>query len=368
MNAGINLVGYARAEMGVGQSCRNAANSLNTAGIPFGIMNYENCPQSKNDLAWVHKELKIPLFNTNLFHINADQMQSVILHYRHLKLTVDRFNIGYWHWELPEFPDEFEHSFHFIDELWVPSTFVYDSCISKSPVPVRVIPHCITVDIKQKLTRQFFHLPEEKFLFLMMYDSFSFQARKNPLGVISAFKKAFQKDDSSVGLVIKVSKSGFDQEEIKKLKVLAEEYPNVYLIEDFLSRNYINNLLQLCDCYVSLHRSEGYGLPLAEAMYLGKSVIATNWSGNVDFMNKENSCLVDYELKKIGTHYGPYHADQFWAEPDIDHGAYWMKKVKCEETWRKQLALKGQNYIHDKLAPTLVGQQIKERLLELNQL
>ncbi|GJM83642.1 hypothetical protein HMSSN139_61380 [Paenibacillus sp. HMSSN-139] len=143
-----------------------------------------------------------------------------------------------------------------------------------------------------------------------MYDVKSYQERKNPEAAINAFKAAFQPDDTNVGLVIKVNCYKSTLNDLEALDVLIANYKNIYLIKETISRNDVNALLGITDCFVSLHRSEGFGLGLAEAMYLGKPVIGTNWSSNTDFMNNKNSCLVDYELIQVGRDQGPYKAYQ----------------------------------------------------------
>ncbi len=124
-------------------------------------------------------------------------------------------------------------------------------------------------------------------------------------------------------------------------------------------------LLNLTDSFISLHRSEGFGLGLAEAMYLEKPVIGTNWSGNTDFMRPDNSCLVDYELVKVGADYGPYKAYQVWADPDIDHAVYYMKKLIKEGKWRNDLAARGALTIHKEFSPGNIGRIMKDRLKRL---
>ncbi|GAA3324572.1 hypothetical protein GCM10020331_052990 [Ectobacillus funiculus] len=107
-----------------------------------------------------------------------------------------------------------------------------------------------------------------------------------------------------------------------------------------MNREEVNALIQSVDCVISLHRSEGFGLVLAEAMYLGKPIIGTNWSGNTDFMTTENSCPVNYTLVPVGNDYGPYKHHQLWAEPDIEHAAYYMKKIISDQTWCDRIAEK----------------------------
>lgn len=362
---GINLVGYARAEMGVGESCRSAARALEASNVPFGIINFEIGNLARmNDMSWVSKEIEKPRYNVNIFHINADQMPIVYVNLGK-EVFEGRYNIGYWHWELPDFPDEWKDSFKLVNEIWVPSRFIVDSISAKSPVPVVRIPHSIELRCPEGVGREQFGLPKTPFLFLSMYDTHSFQARKNPNAVIDAFKKAFDSVDNNVGLVIKVNNSRSNPQEIELLLERIKGYSNIYLIQETLSREHVNALLNVTDCFVSLHRSEGFGLGLAEAMFLGKPVIGTNWSANVDFMNSKNSCVVDYQLVRLGADYGPYKSYQVWADPDIEHAAHFMKKLTSDQQYYKQIALKGQETIRTDYSPKAVGEMAKKRLMQL---
>lgn len=360
--SGVNLVGYTRAEMGIGESSRIAANGMDAVNIPFGIINFTGTNSaSMNDTSWAHKEMDAPRFNLNLFHINAEQMIEIYAHYGN-SIFQDRYNIGFWHWELPDFPNEWLESFNLVDEIWAPSTFVVDAIAMKSPVPVVKIPHSIEVTITSARDRDYFGLPEHTFLFFTMYDLKSYQSRKNPQASIKAFKLAFQADELDVGLVIKVNSADQQSKELEELHELIGNYKNIYLIKKTLSRNDTNALISVTDSFISLHRSEGFGLGLAEAMYLGKPVIGTGWSSNIDFMNHNNSCLVDYKLVQLENDYGPYKSYQYWADPDIKHASEYMAKLYNDKSFYLEISRKGEQEIKDNYSPQAVGELIKKRL------
>lgn len=359
---GINLVGYARAEMGIGESCRLAANSMNTVGLPFGILNFEGTNSARmSDLTWIHKEVSSPSFSVNVFHVNAEQMAEINAFYGDF-LFNNRYNVGYWHWELPEFPNEWNDSFSLVDEIWVASTFVAESISIKSPVPVVKIPHAIEVKITEPRDRTYFKLPEEAFLFLTMFDFNSYQERKNPRASIEAFKLAFEPDNMDVGLVVKVNGHKNNLEELESLIKLTSNYENIYIIQETLSRNDVNALISVTNCFISLHRSEGFGLVMAEAMYLGKPVIGTNWSSNTDFMNVSNSCPVEYELISLGQDYGPYKSGQYWAEPNVRHASEYMTKLVNDREYYNRISSAGELFIKSNYSPRVIGELIKKRL------
>jgi glycosyltransferase involved in cell wall biosynthesis len=364
MPNGINLIGFVRTETGIGESSRLAARAVQSANIPFGLL---NCPPKNNartmDLSWAHKETKKALYKVNIFHMNAYDLPSVFQYFGKC-VVKGRYNIGYWHWELPDFPDEWCSNYRLVDEVWVPSNFTLDSVSRKSSVPVVRIPHGIEVNIPPGLNRNTFGLPENRFLFLSMFDAISVLDRKNPMAVIEAFKMAFGKDDPSAGLVVKITHSY--PEAMDLLNRSIQDFHNIHIISEDMERQQVNALIHSTDCAVSLHRAEGFGLLLAEAMYLGKPVIGTNWSGNTDFMNSMNSCTVDYRLVSVGSDHGPYKAYQAWADPDIQHAAYYMKKLVQETEWRNIIAWRGQQTIRNHFSPAIAGEMIKQRLITQN--
>jgi glycosyltransferase involved in cell wall biosynthesis len=367
---GVNLIGYIRTEIGLGEACRLMAKAFESAELPFGIINFADsgANSARNlDMTWVHKEIDHAPYKVNFFHMNAPNLRSAFdypFHPLGRELFNNHFNIGYWAWELSEFPDEWCSSFELVQEVWTPSSFIMETVQKKSPVPVIRIPHAIEVKDAQT-KREWFGLPNNQFLFLSMYDTHSIKERKNPQASIQAFKKAFKEGDPSVGLVIKVNNPDSNPRDLKELRRLAEGYSNIYFILEILDRRMVDTLINSTDCFVSLHRSEGFGLVLAEAMYLGKPVIGTNWSGNTDFMNEANSCAVDYSLIPIVQDIGPYKADQIWADPDIEHAAYFMRKLVKQEDWRRSVAQLGQETIHTHYSPSVIGQMSKQRLKHL---
>lgn len=353
--------------MGIGESCRLAAGSLETTGIPFGMLNFEiGNPARMGDYRWRHKEMASPKYYFNIFHINPNQMPIVVKHLGE-DIFQERYNIGFWHWELPEFPEDWTGCFKLVNEVWVPSRFVQEAVSKKSTVPVVRIPHGIEFSCPQDIGRNHFKLPGS-FLFLAMYDVHSQQERKNPKAVIKAFKISFAADDISVGLVLKINNPKTNPEEIRQLKELIADCKNICIVDNVLSRDEMNALINVTDCFVSLHRSEGFGLGLAEAMYLGKPVIGTNWSSNTDFMNSQNSCPVNYQIISVGQDYGLYKAHQFWAEPDVEHAAYFMKKLAIDSHFYQRIGSSGQKTIHTEYSPKVVGCMIKERLERLSRL
>lgn len=362
-NKGINLYSFIKGEFSIGEVGRIIARGLNTTDIPFSIVNLTagGNLHSFRDSSWDHKVTDKPDHNINLFAINADS----VMYYRSQfdpDIWKNRYNIGYWNWELPDFPDRWKKSFSFFNEIWTGARFVVDSLSEKSPVPVVRIPLTVKLTPNRKMDRAYFNLPEDRFLFLCMYDVLSIQSRKNPQGAVHAFIKAFQSNNKNVGLVIKVNNAQNSAEDMAILNDIVKGYENVYIMDKTFSREEIDSLLNCIDVFVSLHRSEGFGLVLAEAMYLKKPVIATNWSANTDFMDYTNSCPVDYKLVQIGKDFGPYEAYQQWAEPNEDHAAEYMKRLFSDRAYYDQLAASGQKKIKSDYSPEVMGSMMLKRL------
>lgn len=360
---GVNLIGYTRAEMGIGEGARSDARSLHAANEPFGIVCYQaGNPSRMTDTSWQHKEIDSAPFDVTLLHINPDQAMNAIS-----ALPSSFFDkhyvIGYWAWELPEIPKEWEKAFIHFDEIWVPSSFVQDAVALKSPIPVLRIPHSIEVSTDDRLNRQDFDLPENTFVFFSMFDTHSLAERKNPTGVIHAFKQAFDANDTRVQLVLKLNNGTADA--MLTLTRLIGGHKNITLLDKVYGRTELNSLIGCVDCLVSLHRSEGFGLGPAEAMALGKVIIATNWSGNCDYMRPDNCIAVGYKLVTIEEDYGPYKKGQVWAEPNIPEAAAGMKRLLENNELAQSLGAKAKETIQNEFSPRVVGQLMRARLAQI---
>jgi GT2 family glycosyltransferase len=362
-SAGINLIAYIHAEMGLGEAARGMAQALSEAGVPTAIIDYRHGnPSRMADETFSQQTTDQPKHDVNLIHINADLLPDALT-----RLPPDlrdgRYTIGYWTWELPEFPDKWLGSFDLVDEVWVPSTFVLDAVSRKSPVPVVRIPHAITVPTGPFMERRELGLPEEPYLFLTMYDVHSVRERKNPDGAIEAFKTAFPGGDDRAALVVKVNNA--DEAERRVLARLVGDAPNIHTIDRVLSRHEVTSLIAATDCFVSLHRSEGFGLAIAEAMALARPVIATYWSGNVDFMNASTAACIGYRLATLEQDYGPYRAGSTWAEPDIDQAADWMRRLATAPESGHALGTAAHEAVKTLLSPAAVGARAVDRLARI---
>lgn len=360
---GINLIGDIKAETGLGQSVRILASVMENENIPFCVIQVSSHEQlAHNDNTWNHKIMDKPEYSINLIHINPEtwtadyaSLDKEILDYR--------YNIAFWLWELEEFPNRWVPCMQTVDEIWSPSEFVSNSIRKKTNKPVITVPYAIKLQDKEYLNRDYFHLPNDKFLYLTMYDFISISERKNPRAVIKAYIKAFPIEDENVGLIIKVNH--VDEKQLADLKVQLERYNNIYFITQNLTRLEVESLLNAADVLISLHRSEGFGLPVAEAMALGKPVIATNWSATTEFMDERSACLVNYELIKITKSIGPYEKGNYWAEVDIKHAAFYIRKLWEDIEYREEVGKNARKYINKHLAYSDTAGIVEQRMKEI---
>jgi glycosyltransferase involved in cell wall biosynthesis len=362
---GVNLIAYIRADMGLGAAARGMAAAFEAAGVPFNVINMEHGNYSaQTDHSWAHKEVTHSLYDVTVVCVNPDN--SFYLRTQiSPELLGERYVIAHWYWELPEMPDVWMSEFEYTDEVWAASNFIKDAISSKAPVPVGRVPTVVNLKLANKLSRAELGLPERKFLFLAMFDTKSVLERKNPLGVVRAFKSAFASDDVRVGLILKFNNPDYDQPIMRALRDEIRGSENVVVIDRLLTRDELTSLIDACDCFVSLHRSEGFGLGPAEAMSLGKPAIITNWSGNTDYMTADNCIAIDYKLVKLGRDYGPYEADQHWADPDLEQAAHWMKRIVAEPELAKTIGMRGRETIDAQFSPRAVGKIIHARLQEI---
>ena len=360
---GVNLAGYVASEKGVGEALRSQARNLEAVGIPYVLNDFRDSGSLNQDFSYTDFSNDNP-YAINVVQVNADQVP-FFHQVRGQDYFSDRYNIGYWNWELSEFPAEWLSSFDYFDEIWVASTFVLDSVSRVSPIPVIRIPFSMLErPVIRIVNRSHFDLPGETFVFLFMFDFHSFLARKNPTGLIEAFKRVFPSGNEAT-LLLKCSHSSPD--DLKQLHDAIGD-ANVRIIDGVLSRDEIDGLLQVSNCYVSLHRSEGFGLTIAEAMSIGKPVIATDYSGNVDFMTPGNSFPVKYGLTQIDSDYGPYKAGYTWAEPDLNHAADMMRFVFENRDQAREVGHRAQQDVSSLLHPKAVGAMIKQRLMRVSSL
>jgi glycosyltransferase involved in cell wall biosynthesis len=276
------------------------------------------------------------------------------------RLHRGRANVGYWYWETEDFPKAWRNRYAYFDEIWVASEFCRAAIAREAAIPVRVVPPPVLVERADGAAMR---APDGPFRFLTVCDAESIVERKNPLGAVRAFARAFGAD-RSVLLMVKIGNAAAAPGLVETLQEAAG-IARVRIDTSEIRRGEIDRLLEGCDGYVSLHRSEGFGLPIAEAMALGKPVVATGYSGPADFLDETTGYPVRWTLTRTDRPLGPYPAGTRWAEPDEEHAARELRRVvgdRGEATRRGQSARRRMN---DAYGVSNVGRLFTERMDQL---
>jgi glycosyltransferase involved in cell wall biosynthesis len=359
---GVNVAGYLRSELGVGEAARTVVCALDARGVPVMPIHGRYVPNSRQGHAFAILDPSAAPFPVNLICVNADELPAFLTD-AGPGFSDGRYTIGFWWWEVTTVPERSIGALDLLDELWVGSTHVAQALEPVSPVPVVKVRIPVTVPPIVPYSRQELGLPEG-FLFLFMFDFHSVIERKNPMAAIEAFRNAFE-PGSGASLVIKSINRRSKLDDYDRLRFAARGHPDIHLIDRYVSPAEKDAMLAAADCYVSLHRSEGFGLTPAEAMYLGKPVIATGYSGNLDYMTPDNSYLVDYTLRPIGPGNFPYPADGEWAEPDLDHAARLMREVAGDPAAAEPRGRQAALDIRRMYSPDAAGETMERRLAQV---
>jgi glycosyltransferase involved in cell wall biosynthesis len=383
---GLNIVGFLTADLGVGESARCMVRAADAAGIPTALVPLKlNCKNRLGDQTYAARLQEANPHEVNVVHLDPPASRDLD-HHHGKNFRAGKYNIGYFAWELPEFPDAWVGAFDYYDEIWCPSEFTTAAIALKSPVPVVTMPHAIDfpcgmgvppmnssepgitggtpVPRPNRELRARFALPADAFLFLSLFDLNSYSARKNPRAAIEAFRRAALPATGAgqAGLVIKVQNVAGNEADFAALQASVRDLPGTVLLTDTLSRADIYALEAACDCFVSLHRSEGFGLVVAECMFLGKPVIATDWSATAEYVDADNGCPVRARLVTLEQNHGPYAKGSIWADPDVVDAAAWMRRLFEDRALGQRLGAAARETIRQRFAPAVIGARYRQRL------
>jgi glycosyltransferase involved in cell wall biosynthesis len=354
----VNVLGHFCYPSGLREALHNEVGALHQAGVRTSCRDVPGIPN--RDLPGRSRYLGSELFDVTLVNLYPEPFMAVCYPRSGLAPRPGTYRIAVWYWELEEFPQEWTRHAASIHEIWAPTRFIARAMRGTMPVPVIEMLPGVQLGPVPALPRARLGLPEDRYLFLFMFDMSSIMERKNPLAVIRAFQRAFRPGDRAA-LVIKVIRGSVDPDGWQRLSTAAAD-AGVLLVDRLMSREESYDWINTCDCYVSLHRSEGFGLTMAEAMLLGKPVIATGYSGNLDFMSPTNSLLVDYRMVPITQELPWYRKGCRWADADIDHAAERMRWVYEHAEEARALGTRARQETSRLLSLPAAGQRMLERL------
>lgn len=356
LTQGVNLYGDGASPTGLGQSVRLIENLLYRSQMKY---HYYAFP--------LEGEFRKTNYKVNLFHIQPAKWPEFVKTFPK-ECLIGHYNIAYWLWETPCFPKEWISALECFDEIWVPSEYIADAIKKVTEKPVTVIPYGMEMDEITNVNeiRKNYNIPKDAITYLIMYDSLSGLERKNPQAALQAFCGAFPKERENVWIILKGKHMSVRNR--SHIQTIIKNYQNQIWIENTLEESAVMELLAMSDVLISLHHAEGFGLPLAEAMFQRTAVVATGWSGNMEFMKESNSCLVPYSMTTLKKDAGPYPKGTEWAKPDVEAAARWIRNLADQPQCLQDRKNRAGKEIRELLSVDAMTQRISKRLGEIFQM
>ncbi|GAB4049557.1 glycosyltransferase [Catellatospora paridis] len=358
---GWSVIAYAASELGVGEAGRRMASAVGLSGVPSELVAVPIGNLSRQQHRPTVSIRDRIGFESAIVCVNADQAPHIaaIMQLGRLRGSV----VGLWFWELAEFPDRFRDAFDPFDEIWVASEFNREAIQAKTDKLVRRVVLPITLPTAPtSFTRRSLGMPDDSFVFLTNFDYLSVHERKNPIGTIRAYMRAFGPDDGAT-LVVKSINSHHRTLHAEQVRSIAEGRPDIVFLDGYVTSAAMKAMIELSDAYVSLHRAEGYGLNMADAMAHGTPVIATGYSGNMDFMTAQTSELIAFELIEVGRGADPYPASAVWADPDLGAAAAAMRRLHDDPAHAAALAERAGSHVRARFSPEQISRTMAPLLV-----
>jgi glycosyltransferase involved in cell wall biosynthesis len=333
--AAVCLVGHPYAPIGMGEHVRMTFRAMRTAGLAPTLSDlYAMNDRESPHLVEFSPYQTDSFGRINVWHVNGDELAQALPHTATRRVR-DSYNVIYPAWELSRYPSAWARQLEAFDEIWAPSLFIQDSIARAVTRPVVHMPLACQVVLDSFLGRRHFGIRESAFAFLFYFDVRSFQSRKNPEAVLDAFEQVAQRRPGDDLLLV---------------------------LKQPMVDNEVKNLVRCCDAFVSLHRSEGFGRGLAEAMCLAKPVVATAYSGNMDFCDETTALLVPFRLVDVPEGAYPYAAGQVWAEPDISAAVRAMERLLDDPTLAGDLGRRAAISMRTGFGLRVAGARFRDRL------
>jgi glycosyltransferase involved in cell wall biosynthesis len=347
----IEVVGFHSLSVGIGVSARLCAETLAAAGFNVNCRDVGKVFMKKPELTWCWRSrIAEDRINCRIFHLTPSMLPRAVFAIGRRKFE-STYNIGYWAWETDLLPQESQLAIRYIDAILVPSRFTRDVFKRYTSKPVLLVPHPVAVSSVEKNIRETLAIRPDDFLTSFVFSFGSSFERKNPLAVVEAFNRAFENVDNAY-LVLKSSHGPQYPDELARLRTAIGQSPRIRLIDDIWPTPRVMGLVAESNAFVSLHRGEGFGLPIAEAISLGVPVVTTNWSGNTDFCDPENTFLVSTSPTMVDKSHPEFRCldGAHWAEPDVGHAVRCLKAIYDDPEGAKKRAVCAKAFMERYLA------------------
>ncbi|HEY5300928.1 MAG TPA: glycosyltransferase [Acetobacteraceae bacterium] len=358
---GVIVAGELTRASGLGEGARLMLRALDALGIPNWPLDIGPLlPAHEADLAFTPAPTRPPADAALVLHVNAPMLPMVLARLPRA-LTRGRRIVGYWAWELPVAGPEWRVGAPLVHEAWVPSAFTANALAPLLDGRVRIVPHPLAAvpPVPASMDRAAFGLPRGVVVILVAFNLASSFERKNPLAAIAAFRAAFGERADRL-LVLKIGNPTHAPDDFARLAAAAAGAPNIKLETRTFPAAEALALTATADILLSLHRSEGFGLVAAEAMLLGRPVVATGWSGNMDFMDESSAALVGYRLVPASDPRGVYAvAGAMWADPDIAQAADWLRRLADDPALRARLGAAGYAAAQERLGGAKLADAVR---------
>ncbi|RQX84308.1 glycosyltransferase [Burkholderia anthina] len=360
---GVLFIGYAEGALGLGQAFRANLKAAEAANVPFAVYPFRAGIETRLIGPYMEDRYDVNhRYDVNVIEVACDQVP-VVFGNLNPRLLTGSYNILCPYWELPKAPQAWREHLTNIHEIWAPNQFIADAFAHIFDGPIVVMPPAMEDTGGDHPGRSHFGMDEGRLYFMFSFDYYSSPYRKNPLGVLQAFQQAFPRGDENVGLVIKSTGAPDHYPDIKEtIRDAMKRDSRILMFDKNFARDEMLGLIRASDVYVSLHRAEGFGLGMAEAMTFGRIVIGTDYSGSTDFLSDETGYPVAYQLRELEAHEYPWSQGQVWAEPDLNAAIDAMRRVaeNPEEGQRRGEA--AVEFVSRRYRPEAVGKVMKERL------
>ena len=366
------IVGHPYTAIGMGAHCRGVVRSLAAA---HGKLSVHDVYKHTRPMPREAREFG-PLLTdqfiapARIFCINGDEVEPVIrmIEQKLPGAFAGGYNIIYPMWELPSYPQEWARQVEKFDEVWSPSLHVDTALRATVKKPIVHMPIAVEPQVHEFFDRKYFGIPESRYAILFFFDALSFASRKNPWAAIDVYKRVLAKRPlAKLQLVLKINNSARDAKSLERLKAEIEPIRDrVTLIDKTVSEEEVKNLVRVCDSFLSLHRAEGFGLGPAEAMFFGKPVIVTAWSGNMDYMTPDNSLGVHYKLTPLAEGDYPHWQDQVWADADLDDAAQKVLMLFDDPVFGRQLGQRAGIHMRIHFSHRRQGLRYREQLQRIS--